>query len=86
MLTRTVKVQKIGNSKGVIIPPAWLDQLTGNRTVQNVELVMRTEGSVIIIEPLLKPRQDWAKAAIKAHARGDDSLLIPDVFEDEEIE
>ncbi|MCH7514855.1 MAG: AbrB/MazE/SpoVT family DNA-binding domain-containing protein [Bacteroidetes bacterium] len=86
MLTRTVKVHKIGNSKGVIIPPAWLDQLTGNKAVQNIELVMRTEGSVIIIEPLLKPRQGWAKAAIKAHARGDDSLLIPDVFEDEKIE
>ena len=49
MLTRTVKVHKIGNSKGVIIPPAWLDQLTGNKAVQNIELVMRTEGSVIII-------------------------------------
>ena len=30
-----------------------------------------------------QPRQGWAEAAKRAHENGDDKLLIPDVFEDE---
>ena len=30
-----------------------------------------------------QPRQGWAEAAKRAHENGDDELLIPDVFEDE---
>lgn len=31
-------------------------------------------------------RQGWAEAARRAHEAGDDTLLLPDVFEDETLE
>jgi len=34
----------------------------------------------------LSPRQGWAVLAAEMHAAGDDVLLIPDVFENENIE
>jgi hypothetical protein len=41
-------------------------------------------GRDIILEPSdQQPRQHWAKAAELMHHRGDDELLLPDVFEDE---
>ncbi len=32
-----------------------------------------------------QPRIGWAKAFKKMHAKGQDNLLIPDIFEDEEF-
>ena len=32
------------------------------------------------------PRKGWAAAARKAHAAGEDKLMIADVFEDEKME
>ena len=41
------------------------------------------EDNSIIIKPV--PRRNWEAAAKEMHAAGDD-LLIPDVFEDEDME
>ena len=32
------------------------------------------------------PRRDWDESFIKMHSYGDDKLLIPDVFKDENLE
>ncbi len=37
----------------------------------------------IVIKPA--PRQGWEEAAKQCHANGDDKLLMPDVFDDEEV-
>lgn len=42
------------------------------------------EGENIVIK--VEPRQGWATAAMKAHEQQEDNLLIPDVFEDDNLE
>jgi antitoxin MazE len=44
------------------------------------------EDDRIILKPETKHRKDWEKAFKKMHENGDDQLLIPDVFEDENLE
>ena len=40
----------------------------------------------IIIKPLSKPRKGWDKAFIEMHANGDDKLIMPDIFDEENLE
>ncbi|MCH6198360.1 AbrB/MazE/SpoVT family DNA-binding domain-containing protein [Aquiflexum sp. LQ15W] len=49
-----------------------------------VEIILEKEQ--IVIKPLEEPRKYWEKAFIKMHESGDDNLLIPDVFPDENFE
>jgi antitoxin MazE len=72
---------KIGNSKGVIIPAAFLRKVGA---VEKIEIQLRDDG--LFIKPLHKPREGWEAAAKKAHQEKDDTFLIPDVFEDETME
>ena len=45
------------------------------------------EEECIVIEPVKEnPREGWAESFMEMHKVGDDELLIPDVFEDEEFE
>ena len=41
------------------------------------------EEKFIIIEPISKPRTDWAKSFKEMRKNGHDELLIDDIFEDE---
>ena len=67
---------KIGNSQGVRIPKAVIEQCGFRGSVE-----MRVEGNSLIIMPAQAPRQGW-DAAFKAMAEaGDDELLIPDDLE-----
>lgn len=69
----------IGNSRGVRIPKAILDQCE-----MRDELEMSVEGRQIVLRPARRqPRQDWREAAARAATAGDDELLIPDVFDDD---
>ena len=47
-------LRKIGNSKGVIIPAAFIEQL---KIESEVELIIQ-EGA-LILKPSLHPRQGW---------------------------
>ena len=49
-----------------------------------VDLILDKEQ--IIIKPLSKLRKGWDKAFKEMNANGDDQLLIPDIFEDENPE
>ena len=49
-----------------------------------VELVM--EDDCIIIRPVKKAREGWDEAFQSMRENGDDALLIPDVFEDENLD
>ena len=47
-------LRKIGNSRGVIIPAALIEQL---KMENEVELIV--EGDVLIVKPVRPPRQGW---------------------------
>ena len=68
------KIVKIGNSQGIRIPKPLLEQ-TG--LLGEVELAV--EGNALVIRPVRRLRQGWAKAAEEMAAQGDDTLLDGDV-------
>ena len=69
----------IGNSRGIRIPKAILQQCE-----MSDEVDLAVEGRQIVLSPTNNlPRQDWREAAARMAAAGDDQLLMPDVFEDD---
>ena len=71
----------IGNSKGVILPSSVLKEL--NLSLKSSVQISAENGSMVI-KPA--PRQGWEEAAKEMHVSGDDELLVPDIFEDENLE
>ncbi|MBK6282780.1 MAG: AbrB/MazE/SpoVT family DNA-binding domain-containing protein [Draconibacterium sp.] len=76
-----VSVIKIGNSKGIRLSKTLLDKYNIQDTVEVI-----LEKGQIVIKPLSRPRKGWEKAFKKMAENGDDSLLINDVFDDENLE
>jgi len=76
-----VTVIKIGNSRGIRLSKTLLERYHIRDTV---DLIL--EKGQIIIKPLSRPRKGWDKAFMEMNANGDDTLLINDIFEDENIE
>jgi len=64
------KIVRIGNSKGVRLPKALLEE---SRLEQEVELY--AEPGRIVISGRARPRAGWAEAAKRMRERGDDKLL-----------
>jgi antitoxin MazE len=61
---------QIGNSRGVRIPKAFLEQ-AGLRD----EIEIEVRGSQVVIRPANHPRTGWDEAFAAMAARGDDALL-----------
>ncbi|MFW5762111.1 MAG: AbrB/MazE/SpoVT family DNA-binding domain-containing protein [Cyclobacteriaceae bacterium] len=76
-----VSVIKIGNSKGIRLSKTLLERYN---IKDSVELVLEDEQ--IIIKPKSKPREGWEAVFKEMYDSGDDTQLIPDVFEDESFE
>ena len=76
-----IPVINIGNSKGIRLSKALLEQYNISDTV---ELIL--EKGRIILKPKSVPRKGWEKSFKQMHANGDDKLMIDDVFEDETFE
>jgi antitoxin MazE len=76
-----VSVVKIGNSRGIRLSKTIIERYNIRDTV---DLIL--EKGQIIIKPLSRPRKGWDKAFEQMHASGDDKLIIPDVFEEENLE
>lgn len=76
-----VPVIKIGNSKGIRLSKTLLDKYNIKDTVEVI-----LEKGQIVIKPLSRPRKGWEKAFKKMAEKGDDRLLINDVFDDENLE
>jgi len=67
-----VAIIPIGNSKGIRLPKAILEQL---QITDQVDL--EVENRQIIIRPINKaPREGWADAFSKMHERKEDTLLM----------
>lgn len=77
MATKT-KIVKIGNSQGVRIPKALLEQANLG---EEVELEVQ-EGKVIV-RPTGTPRAGWEKDLAEMAQEGEDQLLEGDVLEND---
>lgn len=79
----TIKTQiiKIGNSKGLRLSKAILDRYN---IKDKVELIF--EDNQIILKPIDEPRKGWRDAYKKMAERGEDRLVIDDIFDDENFD
>lgn len=68
-MTAKTRIVQIGNSRGIRVPKALLDQA---RLPQDVELV--AEPGRLIVQAARRPRAGWADAARTMRDRGDDQL------------
>ena len=73
-------VRSIGNSKGIIIPQNFLKQCLIGEEV-NIEV---KDNQIVISAADNVKRKGWADAFKEMAKNGDDELLLPDVFEDED--
>ena len=72
-----INIVPIGNSKGIRIPKAILDQCD----IEN-EVDLEVENGKIIIEPIKRiPRNGWAESLIKMAETGEDHLLLEDTID-----
>jgi antitoxin MazE len=76
-----VDIIPIGNSKGIRLSKALLERY---ELTDEVELVL--EQDRIIMRPVKPPRDGWSAAFKRMAERGDDALLLPDVFADEDLD
>ncbi len=76
-----VSVVKIGNSRGIRFSKTIIERYNIRDTVE-----MILDKGHIIIKPLARPRKGWDKAFMDMHANGDDKIIIPDIFEEENPE
>jgi antitoxin MazE len=74
-------IRKIGNSKGIILPQKVLKQCF----IED-EVTIEVQDNAIIIRPANDiRRKDWVEAFKEMAKNEDDTLLIPDIFEDENL-
>ena len=71
---------KIGNSKGLRLSKTILEKYN---IKDKVEVIL--EKGQIVLKQIPSPRADWEKEFKKMSENGDDTLLISDVFEDENL-
>ena len=70
VITMKIKIIDIGNSKGIRIPKALLEQLgIGN------EVTLETSTDSLVLKPCRSERLNWAKAFHEMAKSGDDKLL-----------
>jgi antitoxin MazE len=72
---------QIGNSKGIILPSELLRKL---RLSLKSSVIIEDDNGSIVIKP--SPRQGWAEAAQKMAVAGDDTILMPNSFKDENLD
>lgn len=72
-MTLTTRIIRIGNSKGIRIPKALLEQMNAGEQV-----TLRVEDGELIVGPVDNPRQGWEQAFANMAAAGEDQLLFPD--------
>jgi antitoxin MazE len=79
-----IKIIPIGNSQGIRIPKAIIEQCGFNNSVE-MEVI---DGS-LVLTPIKNVREGWSESFQEMAANGDDELLIDDAIptvEDEDWE
>ena len=73
-------IRNIGNSKGIILPKSILTQCD----IENEVSIEVKDHHIIITAATPAPkRKGWAKAFKEMAENGDDALVMPDIFNDE---
>ena len=72
-------VRNIGNSKGIILPKSILTQCD----IENDVTIEVKNSHIIIAASPIPRRKGWEKAFKEMAENGDDALVMPDVFNDE---
>jgi antitoxin MazE len=75
-----VSVIKIGNSRGIRLSKTIIERYNIRDTVE-----MILDKGQIIIKPFSRSRKGWDKAFMEMHENGDDKLIMPDIFEEENL-
>ncbi|WP_181306275.1 AbrB/MazE/SpoVT family DNA-binding domain-containing protein [Rufibacter sp. XAAS-G3-1] len=76
-----VSIIQIGNSKGLRLAKSILERYN---IKDKVELIL--EEGQIVLKPVEAPRKGWGQAFQKMHEKGEDQLLLDDVFGEESFE
>jgi antitoxin MazE len=71
-----VGIISVGNSKGIRIPKAILEQCSFN-----TEAELEVQGNALLIRPVKKVREGWEKAFQLMHERNEDALVINDALD-----
>ena len=83
METFTLKLRKIGNSKGLVIPLKYLKHLESDNDMIHAEA---DENGILLKNSKTNPRKGWEKSFKKMAKNYDDKLLMPDIFKDENFD
>ena len=73
-------IRNIGNSKGIILPKSILTQCD---IESDVSIEVKNHHIIITAATTTPKRKGWAKAFKEMAENGDDALVLPDVFKDE---
>ena len=71
-----VGIISIGNSKGIRIPKAILEQCRFNK-----EAELEVQGNALLIKPVKKVREGWDKSFQLMHERKEGALVINDALD-----
>jgi len=74
-----LSIIRIGNSKGILLSKSILKRYN---IQDKVEVIF--EKGRIILKPVPNTRLGWEDAFRELHDKQEDTLLMPDVFEEEE--
>jgi antitoxin MazE len=69
-MATTARIVRIGNSRGIRIPKALLEQAQLSEQVE-----LRAEPGQLVVRAARRSRAGWAEAAAEMHQRGDDRPL-----------
>ncbi len=83
MQSLSLKVRKIGNSKGIVIPQKFLQLVENEKEEITIEV---DENGILLKNNIVKPRKGWATFFKKMAKNNDDKLVLPDVFADENLD
>jgi antitoxin MazE len=72
-------IRNIGSAKGIILPESFLKECFIENEV-NIEV---NGNSIVISPPGSIKRKGWEQSFKEMAENGDDQLVIPDLFEDE---
>ena len=76
-----IPVIPIGNSKGIRLSKTILEKYS---IQDSLEIIL--EEDYIVLKPSTQAREGWDQAFKKMNEEGDDQLLLPDLFDDENLE
>lgn len=76
-----ISVISIGNSKGIRLTKTILEKYN---ITDSLDLIL--EKDHMILKPKQQARKGWENSFKQMHENGDDKLIMPDIFDDENFD